>query len=217
MFIICIYACIYFIMKVIIHRGITSYNIKENSYISIKKALNDSDSCGVEFDIRLTKDNKIVLSHDSLIGSNIIEYSNYNEILKEKYLDTLDKILTIDTNKILLIDIKVNDNYKMFANVILEELKDTKMEIYLTSFNKKIIKYLHTRTKLKTGITSTYYKRNNYYLKSINRNFIKIRQLKKIKNREIFLWTIDSKKEKEKIEKNFGSIPYIYLIMNKEE
>ena len=50
---------IYFIkliMKNIIHRGITSKNIKENSYLAIKKAIKDKESIGVEFDIRLTKD-----------------------------------------------------------------------------------------------------------------------------------------------------------------
>ena len=42
---------IYFIkliMKNIIHRGITSKNIKENSYLAIKKAIKDKESIGVE-------------------------------------------------------------------------------------------------------------------------------------------------------------------------
>lgn len=52
-------------MKYIIHRGITSSSIKENSYLAIKKALGDPSSSGVEFDIRLTKDKRIVLSHNS--------------------------------------------------------------------------------------------------------------------------------------------------------
>ena len=50
-------------MKNIIHRGITSKNIKENSYLAIKKAIKDKESIGVEFDIRLTKDKKIVLKY----------------------------------------------------------------------------------------------------------------------------------------------------------
>ena len=39
----------------------------------------DVNSSGVEFDIRLTKDNVIVLSHDSID----IESSNYSDIIKK--------------------------------------------------------------------------------------------------------------------------------------
>lgn len=91
-------------MKYIIHRGITSKYNQENSYLAIKKALLDSKSSGVEFDIRLTKDKKIVLSHNSLIELNNIENMNYKEIIKNKYLTTLDKVLDIYSNKIFLID-----------------------------------------------------------------------------------------------------------------
>ena len=65
-------------MKYIIHRGLTSNKNKENSYLAIRNAILDKNSSGVEFDIRLTKDNKIVLSHDSIIGINYIE--NMNDI-----------------------------------------------------------------------------------------------------------------------------------------
>lgn len=46
-------------MKYIVHRGVTSKKIKENSFESIKKAIRDIDSVGVEFDIRLTKTIKL--------------------------------------------------------------------------------------------------------------------------------------------------------------
>ena len=107
-------------MKYVIHRGITNKYIKENSYCAIKRALMDVNSSGVEFDIRLTKDNVIVLSHDSID----IESSNYSDIIKKKYLSTLDVILGINTKKILLIDIKVRNNYKRFAKRIIKYLDD---------------------------------------------------------------------------------------------
>lgn len=86
-------------MKEIIHSGITSNNIIENSYIAIKRALQSKNSDGVEIDIRLTNDKKIVLSHNSLINLKHIENLNYNDIIKEKYLTTLDKVLSIKTKK----------------------------------------------------------------------------------------------------------------------
>ena len=144
-------------MKYIIHRGITSKKNSDNSYMAIKRALFDKESIGVEFDIRLTKDKKIVLSHDSVLGINYIENMNYTDIIKHKYLTTLDKILDIDTDKILLIDIKVNNNYKLLGDILLDILKNTDKNIYLMSFNKKIIKYLNKKTKYKKGII----KRNN--------------------------------------------------------
>ena len=88
-------------MKYIIHRGLTSNKNKENSYLAIRNAILDKNSSGVEFDIRLTKDNKIVLSHDSIIGINYIENMDYIDIIKYKYLTTLDRILSINTDKIL--------------------------------------------------------------------------------------------------------------------
>ena len=118
-------------MKNIIHRGITSKNIKENSYLAIKKAIKDKESIGVEFDIRLTKDKKIVLSHNSLINLNVIEETNYSELIKNNYLTTLDKILDIDTNKIFLIDIKTNNNYKVFSDILMNTINKYNKNIYL--------------------------------------------------------------------------------------
>ena len=117
-------------MKYIIHRGLTSNKNKENSYIAIRNAILDKNSSGVEFDIRLTKDNKIVLSHDSIIGINYIENMDYIDIIKYKYLTTLDRVLSTNTDKILLIDIKVNNNYKLFGNILLKKINNSNINIY---------------------------------------------------------------------------------------
>lgn len=107
-------------MKYVIHRGITNKYIKENSYCAIKRALMDVNSSGVEFDIRLTKDNVIVLSHDSID----IESSNYSDIIKKKYLSTLDVILGINTLilrryylLILRLEIIIRDLLKELLNI----------------------------------------------------------------------------------------------------
>ena len=162
-------------MKYIIHRGITSKNIKENSYLAIKKAIKDKESIGVELDIRLTKDKKIILSHNSLINLNVIEETNYSELIKNNYLTTLDKILDIDTNKIFLIDIKTNNNYKVFGDILMNTLNKYNKNIYLASFDKNIIKYI--KSKYKKGIITLLYRRNNY-------NFI-ITNYKLISNNKI--------------------------------
>ena len=195
-------------MKYIIHRGITNNYIKENSYCAIKRALNDINSSGVEFDIRLTKDNKIVLSHDSIN----IENSNYTDIVKKKYLNTLDNILSINTSKILLIDIKVRNNYKRFAKEIIKCLSTTKNKnIYLASFHKKIIRYLKKRTNYKLGYITFKNTKNNNHFEVINFITLNKNNNNKYPNKEIFLWTIHNKKEEKIVLDKFSNNNY-YII-----
>ena len=204
-------------MKYIIHRGITSKKNSDNSYMAIKRALFDKESIGVEFDIRLTKDKKIVLSHDSVLGINYIENMNYTDIIKHKYLTTLDKILDIDTDKILLIDIKVNNNYKLLGDILLDILKNTDKNIYLMSFNKKIIKYLNKKSKYKKGIISFFYRYNKYPLTILNYKTVSNKKLKRIKNKEIFFWTFKNIYEANKLSKKIDNNSLYYYIINKEE
>lgn len=202
-------------MKYIIHRGITSKDIKENSYTAIKKALKDKESIGVEFDIRLTKDHKIVLSHNSLINLNVIEETNYSDLIKNNYLTTLDKILDIDTNKIFLIDIKTNNNYKVFSDILMNTLNKYNKNIYLASFDKNIIKYI--KSKYKKGIITLLYRRNNYNFIITNYKLISNNKIKKIKDKEIFLWTIHNNIELEEIKNKFSNIDDYYIIKDKKE
>ena len=202
-------------MKYIIHRGITSKDNEDNSYISIKKALLDKTSLGVEFDIRLTKDHKIVLSHNSNIEGKIIEDTNYNDIIKIKYLTTLDKILDINSNKIFLIDIKTNNNYKQFGDILLKTLNNYNKNIYLASFDKKIIKYLNT--KYKKSVITLLYKKHNYDFVITNYMFINNNKINKIKNKEIFLWTIHNSNALKEIKNKYCNIDNYYLIIDKKE
>ena len=202
-------------MKYIIHRGITSKNIKENSYLAIKKAIKDKESIGVEFDIRLTKDHKIVLSHNSLINLNVIEETNYSDLIKNNYLTTLDKILDIDTNKIFLIDIKTNNNYKVFGDILMNTINKYNKNIYLASFDKNIIKYI--KSKYKKGIITLLYRRNNYNFIITNYKLISNNKIKKIKDKEIFLWTIHNNNKLEEIKNKFSNIGDYYIIKDKKE
>ena len=99
-------------MKYIIHRGITSKNIKENSYMAIKKALKDKESIGVEFDIRLTKDHKIVLSHNSIANLNVIEETTYNDLIKNsKLFLKLNFLFSYENKSVSLIYIYIYNFY----------------------------------------------------------------------------------------------------------
>lgn len=195
-------------MKYIIHRGITNNYIRENTYCAIKRAINDNSSSGVEFDIRLTKDNVIVLSHDS----NGIENGYYSNIIKRNYLYTLDDILNINTNKIFLIDIKVKNNYKRFAKVILKYLSNTRNNnIYLASFNKRIIRYLKRNTNYKLGYITFRNSKNNNSFEVINFVTLSKNGINRYLNKEIFLWTIHNKIEEKLVLDKFSNTNY-YII-----
>lgn len=153
--------------QLILHRGIHDNKIKENTFLSISRALNHSKTKGVEFDIRLSKDQKIVVIHDHFIqrvsnGQGEVEKMTLKELQKYNYgsatfpqtIPTLDQILTISTSKIILVEIKCHHNEKIFANKIYETIqKDTHSNLYFMSFNKKVIRLLHKKDKnLKLGL-----------------------------------------------------------------
>lgn len=188
--------------NLIAHRGLVNKTNPENTYISILSALNSTKYVGVEFDVRLTKDNKLVLMHDKNIirttnGTGTVENMTLKELKKYQMtknktqtIPTLERILSIKTNKILLIELKINNNEKEFANTLIEVLKNYPHKtIYIMSFNKKVLnilkRYKHHIplghiTILKKDITNKY-------------DFYCIRELhltKKIlsTNKKIFIW-----------------------------
>lgn len=91
--------------QVVAHRGFSSLEV-ENSLAAIDRAFKSDCTDEVEIDVRLTKDEEIVLSHDSTIcGIGKIskksleeldgkEYSNNNIV---KYKNLKDSLLNLDT------------------------------------------------------------------------------------------------------------------------
>ena len=188
--------------NLIAHRGLVNKINPENTYISILSALNSKKYVGVEFDVRLTKDNKLVLMHDKNIirttnGTGTVENMTLKELKKYQMtknktqtIPTLERILSIKTNKILLIELKINNNEKELANTLIEVLKNYPHKtIYVMSFNKKVLNILKEYTPhpplghitiLKKDITNKY-------------DFYCIREMhltKKIlsTNKKIFIW-----------------------------
>ena len=66
------------IMFLIAHRGNNDHGFSENSKKAILNSLKEEYIDGVEFDVHITKDNKIVLIHDCVIdfiseGSGLVK------------------------------------------------------------------------------------------------------------------------------------------------
>lgn len=181
--------------KLISHRGIHNKNIIENSYESIKKALESNDYLGVEFDVRVTKDHEFILFHDSIYNNKLIKNISYKDL--PKYVPRLIDVLKINSNKIFLIEVKnINNLYKEFIN-ILNRFKNK--NIYVMSFSNNVINKLDVdNRKYKIGIL-------NYVLntnKNNNLNFVCILSsllndtiLNTLSSKEIFSYGLNIKKE----------------------
>ena len=197
------------VMKIISHRGngISQYNA--NTKQALLTALNIDFIDGIEFDVRITKDKKIVIIHDPIInfvsnGSGIVKNMKYKKLLKynfgnEKYpskICTLKELLDdINSDKKILIELKEESNdFKMFVNIVYNIIKNYDLNIYIASFNYELIKYFKTKFNncgliIGNGI-NVKRKYNNF-----NFNILSYKYRKIYNKKETFLWTINDKKE----------------------
>jgi len=121
--------------KLISHRGIHDKKTKENSYDAIKNALESSEFVGVEFDIRETLDNEIILYHNAVYNNKLVSKTYYKDM--PKYVPKLEDVLKIRSNKMFLIEIKnIENNYKKFLDII---NKYNDKNICIMSFSSKAI------------------------------------------------------------------------------
>ncbi|MCH7774555.1 MAG: hypothetical protein IH784_09155 [Bacteroidetes bacterium] len=136
---------------IIAHRG-ESYDAPENTLASINLAWK-RDADGVEIDVQLTKDEKIVLIHDKTTlrtGGRYkrIASNNYDELLKidvGKFKDTkwkneriplLDEVIdTIPENKVLFIEIKSDGKIIKPLQNLIEQKNINPAQIKFIGFN----------------------------------------------------------------------------------
>lgn len=181
-------------MYIISHRANDNHSFKENTIEAIKDVLNKDYIDGVEIDIRLTKDNKIVLYHSPIIYNlGLISNNNLKEI--KKYANELNNVLKkIKTNKLILIDIKCEICKE---DIFIEKLykiikKYKKLNIYLCSFNYKLVKKIKEKYKYKTGLIISNMINKNKNIESFDFILINYRIYHKI-NKTLMLWTINKK------------------------
>ncbi len=122
----------------IAHRGKVDNNIKENTLEAFKATFTDNKYQGFELDIRTTKDKEFVVVHDFFYNNNLINKTRYQDLSKDICL--LEEVLKLETNKIILIEIKERDIDTIKLNSLL--LKYPMKNIYVMSFYKEPIKKL---------------------------------------------------------------------------
>ena len=129
--------------NLIAHRGVHNKYIKGNSLIAIELAI--MKKLPVEFDITLTKDNVVILCHDSFIKCKnktyIIVNHNYSKLKNICHeLVTLEEVLNLVSGKIsLLIELKPYNKDNKLGKECVKLLDNYKGYFAIQSFSPFII------------------------------------------------------------------------------
>jgi glycerophosphoryl diester phosphodiesterase len=113
------------------HRGYHVAGLQENSLAGIQKAFELGFGM-VEFDVRLTNDQVVVLNHDPVISEHIIAETNFTELKKVRDITKLDDLFSwfaSQPNKNLKLNIELKSR-----SVFLPKLEEATCEL-IKKFN----------------------------------------------------------------------------------
>ncbi len=135
------------------HRGLHNELVDENSVASFEDAV--KQGFGLEIDIHLTKDEKVVIIHDytttrvtgvekKVTESTLAELNKLSLLKTKSKIPQLKDVLKIVDGKVpILIELKAESDYNpAFAKVVIDELKDYEYKdtVALQSFNPFLTK-----------------------------------------------------------------------------
>lgn len=195
---------------IIAHRGNGKHGFLENTKEAIWESLNSDDTDGVEFDIRMTKDKKLVLSHNAFFKEHLIAITNYQELL----LDLLNTVLKgIKSKKVVIIEIK-DRNLEVIPILYKILKKFSYLNIYIHSFHYNLLKEWKKRyPKYKVGLIKTNIINQNKDDKIFDFLSIAYWSYEK-KDKPVFIWTVNKKDDLKKWTKHNVDIitdkPYIF-------
>lgn len=222
-------------MNLIAHRGLHSKNTKENTLSAIMLADKNEKLSGVELDVRLTRDNEVVVIHDEDIervtnGKGLVRnmtldrLKKYNcgTFLKRERISTLAEVLDkINSSKIINIELKDElDKNIILTNKVIEIIKNyPNLNIWLKSFSKDIVLELKQKTNYPVGILIKENKDSLFNMDvdfySISKMIINNDIIENLinRNKRVMIWTINSKEEKAILQEKIGNnLNNIYII-----
>ncbi len=124
-------------MNYIAHRGLVDKDAKENTYNAFLNAIKNPKYKGFELDLRVSKDGEYFVYHNYLLDGKPLKNYLKKDLIKKGILK-LSKVLELETDKIILIELKdFNLDIKKLSNFL---NKYSKRNIYLMSFDNNIIK-----------------------------------------------------------------------------
>ena len=132
----------------IAHRGLVKEGIKENTLQAFLGAIKSKKYTGFELDVYTSKDGIFVVHHDPLINGKFIWNYNYKE-LRKKGIIKLNDVLKLNTDKIILIEIKdIHLDIEKFTKLL---NKYQNKKLYVMSFFNSVIKKFKNPT-FKVGV-----------------------------------------------------------------
>ncbi len=184
---------------IIAHRGNNGKD-KENTYVALQNSLDLFFCDGIEFDIRETKDNIFIISHDMFYNGKIIYNTLFKDLTGAQRLEDLLK--NIHNDKVIMIEIKEERmNFPLVLHLY-KVIKKYNLNYYIMSFNYELImnfksKYPRYKCGLLIGIKMNKSRVDN----DLDFNAINIKHLEKAKDND-FVWTINNTKRLKNIHSN---------------
>lgn len=193
--------------------------VTENTIPAFAKTINKQYI--IELDVRLLKDNTVIVFHDAnlhrltKIAKNVETYAYYElkKIkIKNRYIvPTLDSVLKMVDGKVpILIDIKGNTDNYLLEEELLKLLENYQGEIYIQSFQVKSLNYMWKKQKkysygliilnyMHLKLLTKLWIKFRYDFISCNIHTVKNKHLQKFRKNKILIgWTLTNKKEIEK-------------------
>lgn len=176
-------------MKFIAHRGNNNHGFKENSKDAFISCFDTSYIDGVELDVRLTRDNVVVVSHSNFFNGRLISETDFNNISE---INSLDYVLEfLSDKKKIFIDVKGN---QVMIDLLGEVIKKYDYDFYICSFNYGFVslfkkKYLSYKVGLIIGYMINYDKIYNDF----DFNVVHYSLIDKVNNKNTFIWTINNR------------------------
>lgn len=209
-------------MKLIAHRGKVSKKDDPNTKTSFLKALSTSYIGGIECDVRLTKDEEVVVIHDPVIdftsdGMGIVKQKTLKELKQYRFYKepilTLKELLSFNFNdKLILIELKgEKDDFQLVKKVDQIIRNYPNLKIVIISFWYSLLKYLKKiNPKVETGLLIGYFLNQQYLYNHFDYNLLTYQYLDQIyMHKKLMYFTINEKKQVEEILKKRTDV---YLI-----
>lgn len=198
-------------MPLIAHRANDNHKFLENTKEAVLHCLSKDYIDGIEIDVRITKDKKIVVIHDLIVdllsnGNGFVKDKSLKELKqytfgKNQTIATLEEILKIMNHKLLLIEVKeISNDFKQVSKIIYKIIKKfPHLNIIICSFNYELLNYLKTLdNNIKCGLIISFLINSDKIHNDLDYNLLNISQLKKVRDQD-FIWTINNQDNYKKV------------------
>ena len=167
---------------IIAHRGASSYAF-ENTLDSFRKAC-EYGADMIELDIRMTKDGRLIVFHDSTIdrltdGSGLVQYFTLQDLKKVKIhgeaIPTLEEVFEATKNKTSYnLEVKRIPLKEIKKIITILDKNNLRYKVIISSFHRNILLEIKKiDNQIKTALLCWYLRKNNFnFIQQNNINYV---------------------------------------------